>query len=259
MRNNRTCKKLQQKILPKSSIWFWFILIISFLLMLFGYLDDMHYLSIPLYKKFFTEQVIIRFREYLFTFSTITAAILVLYYTIQDNHREGIPHKKVVAYIFGSRTLPILLFAENMGMMLIVFIKKDTESLYAGAMLSVLIQQCCIVFIVIFSSSNFFCQHSIKYAESKQFKCLMKYRLTDRKYIWNYLIQHMSYVMAGDDMIFDKVYLIRQLLDIPVNYRMKYIDNKKADAKKIKKQKLPMQETIILKIIIAAGLKRPQY
>lgn len=42
------------------------------------------------------------------TLDTILAAAVVFFYSVQDSRKEGIPHRTIMAYTFGSFTVPIL-------------------------------------------------------------------------------------------------------------------------------------------------------
>ena len=225
MRKDKSCKMLQKKILPVCSAIFWIVLAISVLFPLLGLLADKMYISIGINLSDIKNRVP-ELYNYLLTFSTVIAAVAVLYYTIQDHHRDGVAHRKVVAYIFGSAFIPGLLLEENAGIILLVMYKQDSSWTYCGMIISLLFLQCSIFFVIIFSATSFFCQISIWYTEFKQFKYLMDYKITDRKYVWNYLPQHMVQVVAGDDMTFDKAMLIRMLLDIPNQYKEKKLKRK---------------------------------
>lgn len=218
MQKDKSCKMLQNKILPTFSKKLWAVLAISIFLPFVGWIADKQYISLGINLICLKTRVLL-FYNYLLTFSTVIAAVVVLYYTIQDNHREGAAHRKVVAYIFGSGFIPALLLAENVGILLLVLYQCDTSWMYCGMIISVLVLQCSIFLVIILSATSFFGQYSIRHTELKQFGFLMEYQITDRKYVWNYLAQHMVQAAAGDDMIFDKAILIRMLLDVPNQYK----------------------------------------
>ncbi len=46
--------------------------------------------------------------DIIITLDTILAAAVIFFYSVQDGRKEGIPHRTIMAYTFGSFTVPIL-------------------------------------------------------------------------------------------------------------------------------------------------------
>lgn len=232
----KTCQQLKKKVIRKCSWVFYCVIAVTVSAVAVSWVGEIYYVAFAsmlqsflcdfsqLLKLLSHVNILLEnsrenLCEYIYTLSTVTAAVVVLYYTLQDNHREGIPHRKVVAYFAGSWTIGLLFFFENITLILLsVF--SSSRGLF-GLIAGTLILQAGILIIIILSSSSGFCRWSIKRTEYRQFCYLMKYMITDRQYVWNYLVHHMPQVIAGDDMMFDKAVLVSKLLDVPITYSKK--------------------------------------
>lgn len=159
------------------------------------------------------------------TLGTILAAVVVLHYSMQDSKREGIPRRTITAYQYGSYTIPVLFFWQMICLFgLTALLMFDLPNcLYAGLLYVGIIQVWIIMIIVKTSSFHRNCNIIYK-TEKTQFIWLLRYdNIADRQYIWSYLIHHMEQVMAGDGMLFERVEIIRKLLEVPDNVRKKCI------------------------------------
>jgi len=166
----------------------------------------------------------------------VVAAVVVLYYTLQDSYREGIPHRRVVVYFVGSWTIGTLFCFENICLIIMSIVHMGERHIFLyGAMLSTLTSQFFILFIIILSSSSDFCRLYVKRAEYRQFCYLMDYPVGDSRYVWNYFVHHMPQVVAGDDMMTDKAVLVHKLLDVPLKYKRRHRKEKDRDIDKRRK------------------------
>lgn len=232
----RTCRQLKRKILRKFSLFFYSVILITAIAVAAGWVGETNYAGFVYNLKAFLcdePQLVNLLRHinlllknsrenicgYIYTLSTVTAAVVVLYYTLQDNHREGIPHRKVVAYFAGSWTIALLFLFENIAL-IVMSIFSSGLGLY-GLIAGTLTLQASILIIIVLSSSSDFCRWNVKRTEYRQFCYLMKYTVTDRQYVWNHLVHHMPQVIAGDDMMFDKAVLVSKLLHVPILYNKK--------------------------------------
>ena len=158
--------------------------------------------------------------DYIAVLCTIVAAVVVLYYTLQDTHREGIPHRKVIAYFIGSASIPTLFFIQLImtGLMSLHFV-EDRYVLLLGFSAATFFLQFIILYVIILSSTSSFCRQCIKKTEYDQFHYLMKYSVENKQYVWNYFVHHMPQVLAGEEMIFDKAISVSSLLSVPLDYK----------------------------------------
>lgn len=111
-KKERTCSKLLRKVAPRFSGCSFLIMILCIFILLAGYFGSWYY-ETGTWREDFRDckELLQKFQSvnsylitsseslynYIFTFSTVVAAVVVLYYTLQDSYREGIPHRKVVA------------------------------------------------------------------------------------------------------------------------------------------------------------------
>lgn len=158
--------------------------------------------------------------DIIMTLDTILAAAVIFYYSVQDNRKEGIPHRTIMAYTVGSFTIPVLLIS-IMVMMAINFWLISMHyviSAWVGLGFTFITQIIIIVWILLSTS----CQYSIyaiRNAEIKQFQ-----RLAEKldkgvnntpSYMWTHFLHHLEQVVLSDELIADKLILIRSLLRTP--------------------------------------------
>ena len=250
-KDEKKCNELQDKIVPKYTLVSYVIFFLWFLLCAVTIYCNKEYSW--LIKKL--QQLNISFSwllgndglnnfliivksssshmyNYISVSCTIVAAIVVLYYTLQDTHREGIPHRKIVAYSVGSAAIPVAFFIQliMVGIMT-VFMNPEQYILLVGFSVSTFILQIFILVTIILSSTSVFCRKRIKKTEYTQFCYLMKYTIDNKDYVWNYFVHHMPQVLAGDDMIYDKAITFHSLLSIPLDYKKR---NERCDSQKWK-------------------------
>lgn len=167
--------------------------------------------------------------NYTNTTSTVIAAVVVLYYTMQDSHRVGIPHRTVVAYFVGSWAVPSLFGFECMGVVFLQFRDCIGRYVFNGAVASVILLQLAIILIIVLTSSSEFTSFLIRQAEFRQLKYSLQYDVSGKRYIWNYFIRHMGQAICGEDMISDKARLIRKLLEVPLYYKKRILKRQEKD------------------------------
>ncbi len=157
------------------------------------------------------------FYNFVITMGTILTAVVVLYYSVQDSRREGIPRRKITAYRFGSLTIPVMFFTQLFCMfgITIIYALGLMNWVYTGLLYIFGIQVWIISMIMRASSFNKSC-NIIYQTEKRQFHLLFKYNnISDRQYIWSYLIHHMEQVADGEQMLFDRMTMTKKLLSIP--------------------------------------------
>lgn len=232
----KTCGQLKKKVVRKFGLFFFIVLLLTIAVAAIGWIGEVMCAEIICILENSRESLC----EYIYTLSTVTAAVVVLYYTLQDNHREGVPHRKVVAYFTGSWTIALLFFFENI-LLILISVLSSGSGIF-GLMAAALVLQGSILLMIVLSSSSDFCRWNVKRTEYKQFCYMMKYTVKDRQYVWNYLVHHMPQVIAGDDMMFDKAVLVSKLLDVPITYNRKVRQKQEETPAKKRKWKVLVYE-----------------
>ena len=162
-------KKLNNVVKRKVNLEIWVIFLISFLLLGLASASDYSeqfrewwkafikhfceknewmnmYESIKTFRKQFID-LLEDLHEVLITFETILAAAVVFYYSVQDNRREGIPHRTILAYTYGSWSIPAVFLFTMLGVFVLYF--SEIYELYW--ITSVLILEICFFqFLMIF-------------------------------------------------------------------------------------------------------------
>lgn len=154
------------------------------------------------------------------TFSTIITAAVIFYYSVQDNKKVGIPHRRILIYIFGAFFLPVLFVISLANVLVIDFawcIGYKYTAYYGIVMEYIIIFH--IILAILFSTSFKFSLGAICYAEHKQFTELCRYGKNKLKNVTNQkrenILHHMEQAVISSELISDKMELIERLLKIP--------------------------------------------
>lgn len=147
------------------------------------------------------------------TFSTILTAAIVFFYSVQDNKKEGIPHRRIISYVFGTYFIPIL-FGLSLVMIFILNLAWYMGFKYTAyyCVLSEFFFQLIVIALILLSTSFRFGIVAICYAESKQYMLLKDVSEKDKR---ENILHHMEQVVISDELISDKVELINSILRIP--------------------------------------------
>lgn len=164
------------------------------------------------------------------TLDTILAAAVVFFYSVQDSRKEGIPHRTIMAYTFGSFTVPILFIVIMFILPFNFFALEVQLRWFAWTMvIFTYITQVLIIVLILLSTSFQYSVHAIGNAEIKQYQqlCYMEEKRRGQQlgrkekveqnpsFIWTYLLHHLEQVVLSDELIADKLELIRRLIRAP--------------------------------------------
>lgn len=169
------------------------------------------------------------FYDMLITISTILAATVIFFYSVQDNRKEGIPHRAILAYSFGSYTIPVFFFLSMFilptGFWCFHFNMKVTFSV---CMAFSYFFQMAIMVLILLSTSFTYGLRVIRNAEIRQYKMLCEIKgeksselESNPQFIWTYLLHHLEQVVTSDELIADKMMLVRELLKTPYHKKQK--------------------------------------
>lgn len=181
---------------------------------------------------------IAEFYNILITILTILSAIVIFFYSVQDNRKEGIPYRTILAYTVGSFTIPVFFFLS----MLILpvsfwFYHFDMKISFVVCTFFSYCFQILIIGLILFSISLTFGQRVICNTEIRQYQKLCKIKKKSSRnpennpqFVWTYLMHHLEQAVTSDELIADKMMLVRELLKTP------YHDKKRILAKIQKKK-----------------------
>lgn len=168
------------------------------------------------------------------TLNTILAAAVIFYYSIQDNRRGGIPHRAILAYTFGSFTIPVL-FVITLIMLPFYYVAFSFELDWTGyiSLLFTYIIQMMIVIFILASTSYQYSVYAITNVEIRQFQALNEFeKIKQRRgedrgsmfnrnaeqnsfFSWTYLEHHLEQVTVSEEMAVDKLLIARRILRVP--------------------------------------------
>lgn len=173
------------------------------------------------------------FYDILITISTILAATVIFFYSVQDNKKEGIPHRAILAYSFGSLTIPVFFFLSML--ILPVSFWLYHVNMKISFVVCIFFSYCfqmLIIALILFSTSFSYGLRVICNAEIRQYQKLCKIKKESSRdlennpqFIWTYLMHHLEQAVTSDELIADKMMLVRELLKTP------YHDKKRILAK----------------------------
>lgn len=157
------------------------------------------------------------FYDTLIAITAIVSAAVIFFYSVQDNKREGIPHRAILAYSFGSYTIPTFFFSSmfilTAGYWFFYFNMRVT---FCVCMVASYAFQMAIIALILFSTSFSCGLRVICNAEIRQYKKLCKENLRKNpQFIWTYLMHHLEQAVTSDELLADKMMLIRELLKTP--------------------------------------------
>lgn len=184
------------------------------------------------------------YRELVMTFNTILAAAVIFYYSVQESRRGGIPHRTILAYTFGSYTVPIL-FVNTLILLPICYVTGSFCWNWTACLCILFIYSIQMVIMVsILASTSFqFSARAIIKAEIRQFQMLNKIEKPEEKktaeqnplYIWTYLRHHLVEVAVSTELSVDKLFISRKILEIPYRFKRNKMSEKKLKCNKAEK------------------------
>ncbi len=225
-------QKIHKRIRRKMHVWFLVLLFVFLAFTVIAAVSDLNvdfremlYCSMPFSEEFrgVISENIEEFYDILITVSTILAATVIFFYSVQDNRKEGIPHRAIMAYSFGSYTIPVFFFFSMVilptGFWLFHCNMKIT---FMVCMIFSFLFQMLIIALILFSTSFTYGLRVICKAEVRQYKMLCKIETGSGKglednpqFIWTYLMHHLEQAVTSDELIADKMMLVRELLKTP--------------------------------------------
>lgn len=241
MEESRSGEKLQNAIRRKTSPFFIGVLLVSGALILVGAMFDLTELKSSFYD--FVKYVLMQisgetqydaallfvsnakqavsgrdqdFCTLAYTTNTILAAVVVLSYSLLDNRRAGITYRTIMSYTFGTYMVPVLfLLTVCLMPMLILFQALSTRWTLWMSLLVIYGIQVLILTAVLLSTSQWFAVRAVITAECRQYRYLSAITISEEKYIWTYLVNHMEQVIISEEPEADKMLLVRKLLWVP--------------------------------------------
>ena len=107
------------------------------------------------------------------TLNTILAAAVIFFYSIQDSRRGGVPNRTILAYTFGSFTIPVL-FTVALVIMPFYYVADSFDwsfTVYASLIFTYIIQMMIVIFILTATSYQYSI-YAITNVEIRQFQAL---------------------------------------------------------------------------------------
>lgn len=173
------------------------------------------------------------FFDIIITLDTILAAVVIFFYGVQDSRKEGIPHRTIMAYSFGSLSVPVL-FMYIMILLPVIFWAVSTDFRWTAwtGLGYTYVSQMIIIILILLSTSSQYSVHVIGNVEIRQFQRLndleeKRYQIINNdgervarnpRFVWTYLLHHLEQVLLSEEMIADKQGLIRRLVRAPYYY-----------------------------------------
>lgn len=150
--------------------------------------------------------------------NTILAAIVIFFYSTQDNCKVGIPHRAIMLYTFGSYTVPVVFFVELI--MQPVILVADFLAIHTVEFVMIVMDfvlQILLVSFILLATSYHYCMYAIFNVEIRQFLLLsqLNRKPENIKSLWSYLIKYMKYVVESNELSIERTDLFRKLLRVP--------------------------------------------
>ena len=151
------------------------------------------------------------------TSHTVLAASVIFFYSVMDNRKEGIPHRTIMAYSFGSLTIPILFIESALGVIVAFFsLRMSWFYLTMTAVIDILVIQFICIGLILLSTSYHYVIHAICNVEIRQFEYISKIKDSRKEQMaWIYLMRHMEQAIKSNELMGDKMVLLQKLLYVP--------------------------------------------
>lgn len=158
------------------------------------------------------------YSEMIITYNTILTAVIIFFYSVMDNRRGGISYRTLISYTLGSWTLPGLFVITLLLMPFIYHFQEICRWTVIFFIFYIFLVQIFIIIMILVSTSYFFAIKVITRVEIKQF-AILKSDNVKREYVWQYLLRHMIEVFKSEELLCDKVRMIRSILWVPFYQR----------------------------------------
>lgn len=215
-------QQIRNEILKKGSKLFVCFLIIGLVCILVAIYIDIKNKNNCQYDIFWCQ-----FYDTLVSSTTILAAAVIFFYSVQDNTKGGIPNRTILAYSIGSYTIPVF-FMMSVFMLPFIYLmnKIDMRHTCDVCIIFAYILHFFILGLILLSNSYRFSEMVICNAEITQYNLLCeidKKNLNNLRvnlksqpsYTWSYMMYHFEQVILSDELIEEKISMIRRLLATP--------------------------------------------
>ena len=154
------------------------------------------------------------------SYNAILAAAVILFYSVMDNRKEGIPHRRIMSFAFGSKSIPTL-FMVSMMLVPVGYVLNLLSLHYLSFIILVIvfIYQIVIICAVLLSTSYSYCLACIIEMEKLQFDYILRYHNEIKEkgiYVQTIFTRYIDIAMLSNELISDKMDLVRHILDIPL-------------------------------------------
>lgn len=162
------------------------------------------------------------------TLNTILATVVIFFYSVQDTKKSGVSHRAIMAYSKGSFAIPVLFFLTFITCpMMFLFYELSMKWSAFYCMLVTYVIEVYISCLILISTSFQYNVHVLCNVEIRQFNALKeldKNRVVKRRkdgykgnplYVWTYLLHHIEDVIRSDELISDKLIVIKRLIRVP--------------------------------------------
>lgn len=178
----------------------------------------------------------------IWTMTTMLVSAMIFYYGIQNNKNYGVPNRKIIAYMYGSLYIPIVVI------LIIFVVAVMTYAYYISAYdlfyffsAAAIVFQLEIIYLCLSASSNANCFKAIIKVEKIQYNWIQEVMAKDKDEDTNYDLEmqrrysanifHVDMIMSGEETLVEKLEIIQNILLIPLysnrdNDRMKLQDLK---------------------------------
>lgn len=180
-------------------------------------------------------------REHIESVNAILASAVVFYYSVIDNHKEGIPHRTIVSYTYGSYTIPILFFLAMLLVPIAYFLYQFSAYITTYMCIAyTYMLQLWIILLILLSTSIQFSIRAIYNMEIRQFlyysdinhSSTLPFDNVDKR--WEQRTLHLERAIVSEELFLDKIELIKALLYVPYCSKEKHIGKPIMDFKKLK-------------------------
>ena len=162
------------------------------------------------------------FCDLVVTCGTITAAVVILCYSVLDCSRMGISNRTIIRYKIGSRTLPLAFMASvvRLPVLKILYYMKYNYFLTIELFWALLLQFIIITF-VIWSSSMTATIEWVSKQEIWQYKKQFEIKETDREYLSAWKVNHIQYALQSPEVFSDKAWFLQRILEAPIGIKLR--------------------------------------
>lgn len=162
------------------------------------------------------------------TLNTILATVVIFFYSVQDTKKSGVSHRAIMAYSKGSFAIPVLFFLTFITCpMMFLFYELGMKWSAFYCILVTYVIEVYISGLILISTSFQYNVHVLCNVEIRQFSALKELDENREEkqekdgykgnplYVWTYLLHHIEDVIKSDELISDKLIVIKRLIRVP--------------------------------------------